>query len=146
MNTCFQLFSITPLPFPPSSNSFIPYTLFTSLPLSFLPFLPPSLPSSLLPLTLPHSLLPTLPLTPIDKSAVIPPLPNSCMSSAVMIPSLVNPTRYRPRNGCRPPELIMSSFRSNMILTGCFTLRKNAWSDDRVGGREEGEMRRKGNN
>ena len=61
-------------------------------------------------------------LTAMDKSADIPPLLYSCRSRAVILPSLVKPTLYLLRNGCLPPELSMSSFRSNMILTGCRTL------------------------
>ena len=69
-----------------------------------------------------HVFLYTCILTAMDKSADIPPLLYSCRSRAVILPSLVKPTLYLPRNGCLPPELSMSSFRSSMIRTGCCTL------------------------
>ena len=57
-----------------------------------------------------------------ERSQLYPQLEYIVNCSPCMRPSLVNPTLYRPRNGCLVPVMTMSSSRSNIILTGRFNL------------------------
>lgn len=62
-------------------------------------------------------------LTAAERSIVLPELTARVRSKPRICPSLVQPTLYFPINALRVPELLISSSRSSVYLTGLLTLK-----------------------